>query len=352
MLRNVKKPERTWFCSPGVFPNRAARSRSMKSLLLVLLPLFCVAALSAEVVNSAGDTNTPDTYRAVIQLQEQLHANQLAIDAARREADDAAAKNAEALAATSHALAARLKSIEDSISTQRGKELESIQSSSRAMLYVSGGFALLGIATMVLMAFLQWRTVNRLAEMTGAPLVSRGLAPAPDVRALGAGSTEPTPAVEDLNTRLACALDLLDKRILSLEERGRLPLQTPSLSESPTGNGSNGIHVVEPDSVEDLIERGQALLDGDQAAQALELFEKAVREADAKAEPWVRKGAALEKLGRFEEAIQCFDRAIEADDSVTIAYLHKGGLLNRMERFAEALECYEKALRSQEGVRS
>ena len=58
------------------------------------------------------DTNTQETLRAYQQLQEQLHATQLAIEQNRKEAKEAAAQNAEFLAG-------RLHDIEGALATQR-----------------------------------------------------------------------------------------------------------------------------------------------------------------------------------------------------------------------------------------
>ncbi len=315
----------------------------------------------AAVPDRVSETNANEALRAFLQLQEQLHANQLALEAVRKEAGEAAAKSAEDLAAiasgnaraleeSSAALALRLKSIEESIGKHRDAELQTIQSSSRTMLFIAGAFAVLGIGAMVFMAFLQWRTIGRLAELSGAIPSRQTLGPLSDVKALGAGSLAATPQVQDVNGRLAAALDQLERRILSLEERARLPLQEfgASNGRGDRHNGHGPVQAPEPGSVGDLLSRGQTLMEEGDASKALELFEEAAEMAPLNPEIHVRKGSALEKLGKMEEAIASFDRAIEIDSSVTIAYLHKGGLLNRMERFAEALECYERALHSQE----
>ena len=96
-----------------------------------------------------------------------------------------------------------------------------------------------------------------------------------------------------------------------------------------------------------LLGKGQALLNLQQADNALACFDEVITLDPTNAEAFVRKGIALERLGRLDEAIDSYDRAIALDDSMTMAYLSKGGVFNRLERYGEALQCYEQALRVQ-----
>src|SRR5258705_9558186 len=81
------------------------RPRRSPAAFLALAALILIAwqNLAAEVgpPSSAAalvETNGQETVRSYLQLQEQLHATQLAIERARREADEAAAENAKLLA--------------------------------------------------------------------------------------------------------------------------------------------------------------------------------------------------------------------------------------------------------------
>ena len=84
------------------------------------------------------ETNAQEVLRSWLQVQEQLHATQLAIERNRQETDATAARSAEALAN-------RLQGIEQTLAAQRAQELEAIQSSNRVMLIVAGSFAALGL---------------------------------------------------------------------------------------------------------------------------------------------------------------------------------------------------------------
>jgi len=320
--------------------------------LLFVTSQAATALASAEVdtnlvATPSSEVSTQETLRAYLQLQEQLHLTQLAIEQNRKEARETAAQNSEALAG-------RLQSIEKALEAQRSRELEEMRSSNRAMLIVAGTFAGVGFLAMFLMSYFQWRTVNRLAE------ISAGL---PASLSLGPGQLRPMPGelqvvagpADQSSTKLLGALEQLEKRIYELEHTTRMPLRGSHGSgngDSGAGNGSGHRETdgdgSEAERVSVLLGKGQSMLNLDDAQAAVACFDEALALEPGNAEAWVRKGTALEKLQQLDAAVECYDRAIAANNSMTIAYLHKGGLFNRMERFNEALECYEKALRTQE----
>jgi tetratricopeptide (TPR) repeat protein len=310
---------------------------------------------------AVSETNTQETLRAYLQLQEQLHLTQLAVEQNRKEARETAAQNSELLAG-------RLQTIEKALETQRARELEAMQSSNRVMLFVAGSFAAVGFVAMLLMSFFQWRTVNRLAEISAALPASFALA-SPARPALGPADSHVVTVgpAEQSSMRMLGALEQLEKRIYELEHTTRTPLNEGAgggngARSSHSESGAHGIVASGPlqdssvetsvahdvDRVSSLLGKGQSMLNLDDAKDAIACFDEVLTIDPNNAEAWVRKGTALERLQQLNEAVECYDHAIAADGSLTIAFLHKGGLFNRMERFNEALECYEKALRTQE----
>jgi tetratricopeptide (TPR) repeat protein len=288
-----------------------------------------------------ASTNTQDLIQSYLQVQEQLHATQLAIERARRESDASLAHSAEQLEL-------RLKQIESALNQQRASELGAMQSANRVMLLVAGSFAGAGLVAMLLTAYFQWRTVSRMAELsTVLPAALRALPAPPSVAALAAGpdAAMPLPAgsAERANTRLLESLSRLEKRILELEFTAR-----PGLNGVQANGNGSGQPSGANERFAELISSGQALLEADQPQEALTQFDAALELVPKHPETLVKRGSALEKLHRMEEALEAYNRALEADNSLTIAYLQKGGLFNRMERFDDALECYEQALRAQE----
>lgn len=331
-------------------------------MALLLLPMnFNVrgADTNAAAAIKTDDANTQEILRSYLQLQEQLHATQLAVEQNRRESKEAAARNEETLAD-------RLHGIEQALAAQRSRELDAMQSSNRVMLIVAGSFAAVGFFAMLIMAYFQWRTVNGLAELSTFLPGGRTLGTGGAVALLGSGDGHPAEGVaEQSNARLLGALGQIEKRLFELEHTTRSPADTATSAKPDNGESKSNGHgrlessqpaepapptppITEDDRIRSLLAKGESLLDRNEAEAALASFEEALALAPEHAEALVKKGAALEKLQRLDAAIACYDRAIATDDSMTIAYLHKGGLCNRLERFNDALECYEKALRTQE----
>ncbi len=307
------------------------------------------------------ETNSQDMLRSFLQIQEQLHAARLAIERNREEANAAAARNAETFAV-------RLQTIDQSLASQRARELEVLQSSNRVMLLVAGSFAAIGFLAMLLMAWFQWRTVGRLAEVSASLPAAHALGFGPAIAALGPGEPHlvSVRSAEQSNLRLRGALERLEKRIFELEHAAR-PTLNERLSAGtepdvvvPTQPNGEATSPVPEDSaaptgsarITVLLGKGQSLLNLDQTEAALACFDELLAIDASHPEALVKKGAALERLRKLDEALVCYDRAIAADNSLTIAYLYKGGLCNRMERFDEALQCYEQALRTQEKRRA
>ncbi len=338
------------------FPPFNYSSVIRRAILIVMVLTACpFRSLAAENGPEASKETNSVELRTYLQLQEQLHATQMAIERNRKEADYAAAQATEALGG-------RLQAIEQSLLLQRARELEAMQSSNKVMLLVAGAFAAMGFMAMLLMAYFQWRTVNRLAEISAAlPAMNRALGAGRPIAALGPGDTQliPVGRAEQSNLRMMDALERLEKRIHELEHTAHPPLQeatshefkaepAPASVEPANGSPANGAVATEAARIRMLLGKGQSLLNLDQAEEALACFDEALQLDSRNTEALVKKGSALERLRKLDEAIECYDRAIAADDSMTIAYLYKGGLFNRMERFNEALQCYEQALKTQE----
>jgi tetratricopeptide (TPR) repeat protein len=326
---------------------------------IALAFIFPAAAADTNAPRTAQDTNSEEVLRAYLQLQEQLHATQLAVEQNRREYQEAAAQNEEALAN-------RLRAIEQALAAQRSRELDAMQSSNRVMLIVAGSFAVVGFVAMLIMAYFQWRTVNGLAELSATLPAGRALGFGGGLPALGTGELHigNPAAAEQSNARLLGALGQLEKRLYELEHAATThTVEATGPTKSGNGDSNGNGHSLSQEhgagssaetatgdagQIRALLVKGESLLDRNEAEAALACFDELLALAPNHAEGLVKKGAALEKLQKPTEAIACYDRAIATDASMTIAYLHKGGLCNRLERFNDALQCYEQALRTQE----
>ena len=309
--------------------------------------LIVCAGLTLGARAFAAETNSPSSPKVAsapvqtqingyLQIQEQLHDTQLAIERNRQQAEAAAKRNADDMAA-------RIEALQQTIAAQRASEVEATQKTQQFMLILAGAFGTIGLLVVLLMAYLQWHTVSRLVELSSLRQ--------PEF-ALGNGHASPSlvagASVEQSNARLFGMVDQLEKRILELKQATRASLNETTSTAVHGPNGAPKVSNDRDECVANLLAEGQSLLAANEPRKALECFDVALGLQPKHADALVKKGGALEKLGQLDEAIACYDRAIEVNGGMTIAYLHKGGLFNRLSRYDEALHCYEQALRTQE----
>ena len=285
----------------------------------------CLGVLLASVPAWAGVTNAPapvtsaELAQNYLQIQEQIHASQMAIEKSQAAALAAARSNAAALTA-------RLNSLQQTVATQQAAAAKSARQTQQLTLIFAGVFGLIGLGILLLMVYFQWRAFAQLAR-----LASPQPAVIADVHAGVHQLAAPgRAAIETSNTRLLNVVDQLEKRIQELEADQRL---LPKLNES------------NPD---DLLAEARRQLDLSQPQAALQALDKFLARHPEHAEALTKRAMALEKLGRTDEALSGYDQAIAADGTLAIAHLQKGGLLNRLRRYDEALDCYENALLAQE----
>ena len=299
------------------------------------------AETAATAISPPQITDTAEgSSNAYVQIQEQLYATQLAIESNRQEAAAEAKRNSEEMAA-------RIQLLQQTIIAQRAHEIENAQKAQRFTLILAGTFGVVGLAAMLLMAFLQWRAVTRLVELSAIHPRAFDLGSGHLPPMLRAGKESGAPgrtAVQLSNARLLNVVESLEKCIFELEKTPHVQLEEFAPSAAHEQNGAIPVLSDRDECIANLLAEGQLLVDKNELKNALECFDQALTLQPKHAETLIKKGGVLEKLNRFDEAVACYDRAIEADNSQTIAYLHKGGLFNRMSRYEEALQCYEHAL--------
>ena len=321
---------------------------------MLVLGVFNSSAQDMTNATAKGleSTAAEEALRSYVRLQEQLHGLQLRLDQSLKDAGGAAERNSELVAA-------RLQLLEQSLAAQRAQVLESMQSSNRLLLLASGVFGAFAFLAIVAMAYLQWRTINRLAEIAGMAPGTHLLGAAPALNAPGRDEKRllPPSGVESLDSGLPLSFQQLEKRILQLEHSLRPGDGSPGRTVDDIAYPAARIAEQESKTKAQagtmnrlafLLGRGESLLNLGKPQEALASFDEALSLEANYGEALVKKGLALEQLGKNEEALECYDRAIAADGALTVAYLRKGGLYNRMERHGEALQCYERALRTQE----
>ncbi len=289
-----------------------------RKLIAVGATFFLAVRIFAADTNPPAAVSRDEMANNYLQIQEQIHATQLALEQNQEAAMESAQSNAAVLAA-------RLQSLEQSVARQRASDADAARKTQQLTLMMAGAFGLAGLGIMLLMVYFQWRAFTQLAQISSRQHAA--LANAETVHQLAAPGRA---TVEASTVQLLNVVGRLEQRINELESGQKLLPEIGSLKPV------------------DLLAEGQKHLDASAPQKALECFDKFLAAHPAHADALVRRAMALEKLGRDDEALNGYNRAIAADGALVIAHLHKGGLLNRLRRYDEALNCYEQALLGQE----
>jgi serine/threonine protein kinase len=78
--------------------------------------------------------------------------------------------------------------------------------------------------------------------------------------------------------------------------------------------------------------------------EAVECFDRALRDAPRWVNLWANKGRALRALGRHGEALGCYDKAIQCNPNEPTPWDNKGNCLLDLYRQEEARECFRRVL--------
>jgi tetratricopeptide (TPR) repeat protein len=123
--------------------------------------------------------------------------------------------------------------------------------------------------------------------------------------------------------------------------------------EGDPANGSLSIiernDAESPASAQDWFDRGVAL-ETEDAAAALDAYERAVAADPALLEAQINLGLLLHEAGDLTKAERAYRDAIKANGSDPVLLYNLGVLLEDMDRKSEAIEAYEAALRGDPGL--
>ena len=350
-------------CTGPLYPRRLLFLTIFSFLALNVLAAFSaetnqpavVPVDSAAPVPAPAATNAVDSAQQTRQIIESLH----------KEIETQVARQTGAITST-------LSQIEPALERIRQQQAEAASDANRTILVAAGLFALAGFFGLGFLTMASVRAMGRFTEVA-VNVATRKQLPAATDAPMPAAETPFKPVVsatlEQASSRFQGALEQLERRILELEHSAHpsaIPARPAASTATATANGSiyaapgssratddpvipsaSPSAAKGPTRAEIQLGKGQALLNLDQAAEALECFESALAEEPNNTDALLRKGMTLEKLEQWDRALECYDRVIEIDASVTVAYLYKGGVCNRLEKHNEALESYERALQSE-----
>jgi tetratricopeptide (TPR) repeat protein len=124
-----------------------------------------------------------------------------------------------------------------------------------------------------------------------------------------------------------------------LKAVGLAPLLDTGTSTAPSSGGS-----ASTESLADLLAQGKALVAQKKHAEALLLFERAVRLDPTSFDAWNLRGNALYDQKRYAEALAPYERATTLKPDNAIFWSNRGGALNGLKRYDDALAAIERAL--------
>ena len=122
--------------------------------------------------------------------------------------------------------------------------------------------------------------------------------------------------------------------------------QSPHVANTPQKPDLSGLAAVVP-TIKSL---GDEHYNAGRYAEALALYEQAVRLDPNDADAHLRKGMTLDGLGRYGEALAAHGQAIRLDPNFARAHNNKGIVLDDLGRYGEALAAYEQAIRLEPNV--
>lgn len=307
--------------------------------IFVLAWLTSLPLHAAEPVAPPAVTNEFSDLMVRWSLEQQ--ATRKAIEQLREEFRE---ESAAATRRNDQALTTRLHAVEQSLTAQRVRDLETLRTRNHETLLFAAGLGGISLVGMIVMGLFLYRATNQLSHV---------LAVLPG-RALSGGASINSQLDDASSTRLFALVDRLEKKLQQLEDVAQhRQLAAPAATAEPANGPAAATEAPVSETVAQinaLLGKGQSLLNLEQNEEALVCFEEALALDPEHLETLIRRAKTLEKMRRLKDALETYDRALAIDNSLTIAYLGKGGVFNRMERFTEALECYEKALRTQQNA--
>jgi len=94
-----------------------------------------------------------------------------------------------------------------------------------------------------------------------------------------------------------------------------------------------------------LLARGNALYHLELYKDALTAYNRLIEIDSGSEEGWLRKGLTFFSLKRFQDALTCYNRAIEINSRYEEAWLRKGLYYIEFKKHAEGFKCFDEALK-------
>ena len=319
------------------------------ALLLRIAALSCLCFIVASAaVLEPNESATPNTAapqaaapaQVVIpeldDLRQQLRSMQRSNEEMQKSSERASEKW-DAMAHQNVALSNVLTGLQQTLITQKERELELGKQSNTLTTRVIAGAAVAVFLVFLFSYWFQLRCLNRVMELSQS-----GHALQPHNPAL---LEQENPAT----SRLLNAMKLLEHRMQQLEMPGGGGSSNGSFAEAHSAHSGNLLNIgpVEPvpsSSMSLLLAKGQVLLDTDRLPEAVACFQEAITVDPNNSEAHLKSGIALERMNRLEPALSAYEIALRLNPKRTVANVYKARVLTALHRYDEALSVYDSAL--------
>ena len=97
------------------------------------------------------------------------------------------------------------------------------------------------------------------------------------------------------------------------------------------------------ETIESLLKNGQTSLNLGNPTDALEFYDKVLKNDPKHITALLKKGNILGKLGRYDHAIICYDKVLIQDEN-PLALLNKGLAHHFLGQYKIAVDCFDKVL--------
>lgn len=145
--------------------------------------------------------------------------------------------------------------------------------------------------------------------------------------------------------------NLMMENAEKLEEKAKqMPIEDSfedkyEIDEDKIINDMNAMLDIEPQTLEEFIQKGTVQTITEDFDGALESFDKALELDKNNIIALISKANTYEIMGEDEKALDIYDIVMETDTEDPNDLISKGFILEKNERFDDALKCYNKALK-------
>ena len=318
----------------------------------LLLRVFLLSCISLVVVSAAApETNinegaaqnsaapqqvipAPVVIPELDELRQQLRSMQRSNEEMQRSHEQASEKW-EAMAHQNASLSNVLTGLQQTLISQKERELELGKQSNALTTRIIAGAAVAVFLVFLFSYWFQLRCLNRVMEFSRAP------------RELHAHNPALLEQENPATSRLLNAMKLLEHRMQQLEMPGgnsNVAFADAHAAHSGTLLNVGPMEPVPSSSMSLLLAKGQVLLDTDRLPEAVACFQEAVTVDPGNSEAHLKKGIALERMNRLEPALSAYEEALRLNPKRTVANVYKARVLAALHRYDEALSVYDSAL--------